>query len=238
MARCAVVAWGMCHVIKICTKLLVLGWILKAWWLLGAFLVTAVPSDMVHCVLDIKKICAEPTVEASMFRVDKSSGKLPGGRHASGLGSNHLCNATSHSWLAQCLFWGVEEENASSFVPREVPQQRFLSFAPVMQTVTLHQLSVGCGLFKDRNPAITYSPFWPHTVLSQLTFRAPGSKFLLLYKLTEFSPSGFQGQMLSSPCWFPGMFPSLCLLFSPSCRKLPTAFLSFLNAPMQLLLYI
>ena len=38
--------------------------------------------------------------------------------------------------------------------------------------------------------------FLAHPVLSQLIFKAPGSKFHCLYKLTEFSPYGFKSQTL------------------------------------------
>lgn len=55
-------------------------------------------------------------------------------------------------------------------------------------------LSVGYYLFKGGDPAINHTPGLP--IAESDDFKATGTLSSLLYKLTEFSPSGFQSQVL------------------------------------------
>lgn len=129
VARCAVIEWGMCGVIKICTKLLVLGWILEVWWLLvhacgssgqghGAWWLGMVCQMLIKFVLspELRPACLEWVIPQENIWV---------GGTASRLGSNYLCNATSCSWL--CVYVGGRGGKcclpAHLFPEKSVPQQ-------------------------------------------------------------------------------------------------------------------
>lgn len=105
--------------------------------------------------------------------------------------------------MALCSCWDGEEkwcllappfsEKFPNMLWNEYEQICLLfSLCVVSTTIFMLPLSIGCCLFKGNGPASTSLPGLP----SQLTFKALGFKSYWLYKLTEFSISGLQCEML------------------------------------------
>lgn len=146
------------------------------------------------------------------------------GHTTSRLDSKYMCSITSCRW--SCLYSegrGNKMANASSFVPREVPQHILKSYKQISlllcKLLFLWCLSSGCCPFNGRDLIITFLlVLQAHTVLIYLTFKASDSKALWLDKLTEFSPliskAIFYGDS-SSLCGFPGAFLSELLSSLP-----------------------